>query len=199
MPALMSSFCKPRADGEVVTERRRCGIASEETRKIVRAAVKQRLRLTAEHERVRMQGAEEERSMARCHLSDHVESLRRLSAELETKSGRQLFPRLLAQMDTSSRLAAEETYRQIAGELFNDGVQWGRIVALVAFTGYAAERSVSDGNELCHALITWLEDVIAGEHQGWIQNNGGWVRDVVLDAQPQFCYMTLPKTAQLKD
>ena len=109
-------------------------------------------------------------------LRTHVDSLQRLCEALEGRSGRELFPRLFAQIDTSSGAAAKESYLQISDELFRGGTQWGRVIALVAFTGYTAERVTEmDMSELGLSLITWLQEVIVVDHGEWIRQNGGWV------------------------
>ena len=138
--------------------------SSEKTRTIVSRVIRRRL----EKDTSLLEGANA--------FHPHVERISQLCTALEERSGKELFPRLLAQINTRSWSTAKESYRDIAKELFSDGVQWGRIIALVAFTGYAAERAAQeDRASLTSSLITWLQDLLIDDHHAWMQRHGGWV------------------------
>lgn len=65
----------------------------------------------------------------------------------------------------------------ISDEIFVTGINWGRIVAFLAFGGTVAVHCASD-TELCDILNeipTWMTDYVEGNLRQWIDAHGGWV------------------------
>lgn len=117
----------------------------------------------------------------------HVRRLVALCRELEKQTSDNIFPRLYTQsLDLSSPSSSESSYRRIASDLLGGETKWSCVVALVAFTGYAAERVVQEDGEqpgLQENLIFWLQDVLATTHLSWIEEHGDWVSDKSDDAK----------------
>jgi len=61
--------------------------------------------------------------------------------------------------------------------LFSDGVvNWGRVVALLAFSGSVAAQSVEKEMPfLVNQVVDWTSAYINANLASWIHDNGGWV------------------------
>jgi len=61
--------------------------------------------------------------------------------------------------------------------LFSDGViNWGRVVALLAFSGSLAAQCVEKEMPfLVNQVIDWTTAYISTHLASWIHDNGGWV------------------------
>ena len=100
-------------------------------------------------------------------------TLRRLADQIEEQ-----YPSLLDHLCHKlniSRSTVYATFAEIASEVFSDGVNWGRIVALYAFGGKLAlycERN--DMKDLVDSVTDWTGTYV-GRHSEWIESNGGWV------------------------
>lgn len=106
-------------------------------------------------------------------------NMRRLSDELED-----CHQVLLANMCNTLNMTADsahEKFVQVADEVFRDGVNWGRIVALFTFGGKLAQFCLRNGmQDSVDEIEQWVGDYVAGL-SSWIQKQGGWVRE--LDSQ----------------
>ena len=62
-------------------------------------------------------------------------------------------------------------------ELFRDGVNWGRIVAMMELGGALCTEVVRRGGAWqVDDISTWMEESLESPVlQGWIAHNGGWV------------------------
>jgi len=61
--------------------------------------------------------------------------------------------------------------------LFSDGIiNWGRVVALLAFSGSVAAQCVEKEMPfLVDSVIDWTTTYISTNLASWIHDNGGWV------------------------
>ncbi|PFX31800.1 apoptosis regulator R1-like [Stylophora pistillata] len=98
--------------------------------------------------------------------------LRRLSDELEDRHSA-----VLANMCGRLNIltgSAHTKFVQVADEVFRDGVNWGRIVAIFAFGAKLAQYCFRNGLEKEADDITdWVGNYISSL-SGWILSNGGW-------------------------
>lgn len=62
-------------------------------------------------------------------------------------------------------------------ELFRDGVNWGRIVAMMELGGALCAQVVkTDGAWQVDDIAGWMEESLDSPPlRGWIEDNGGWV------------------------
>jgi len=71
---------------------------------------------------------------------------------------------------------AQATFVTIVNELFSDGIKWGRIVALFAFSGALAVQCVQKEMPLLvDQVVDWTVAYIDGHLMSWIIQNGDWV------------------------
>lgn len=90
----------------------------------------------------------------------------------------QVFQEMCKQLDIRPN-NAEQTFITTVSELFRDGVKWGRIVALFAFSGSLAVECVEKEMPLLvDQVVDWTENYIDTHLHSWIQQNGNWVRVV---------------------
>ena len=72
---------------------------------------------------------------------------------------------------------AQITFITIVNELFSDGIKWGRVVALLAFSGALSVQCVEKEMPLLvDQVAEWTVSYIDTQLASWIQENGGWVR-----------------------
>lgn len=99
--------------------------------------------------------------------------LRRLTDELEDRhSG------VLSNMCNRLNIingSAQTKFVQVADEVFRDGVNWGRIVAIFAFGAKLAQYCIRNGlQEDVDEIILWVGNYISSLSP-WINSQGGWV------------------------
>lgn len=71
---------------------------------------------------------------------------------------------------------AQATFVTIINELFSDGIKWGRIVALFAFSGALAVQCVEKEMPLLvEQVVDWTVAYIDAHLMSWIVQNGDWV------------------------
>ena len=111
-------------------------------------------------------------------FSQTAVTLRRLADEIELQ-----YPSLLNHLCHKlniSRNTAYSTFVEIASEVFADGVNWGRIVALFAFGGklavYCDQHNMKD---LVDLVTDWVGKFISDLSE-WIEKEGGWVSEKFL-------------------
>lgn len=82
--------------------------------------------------------------------------------------------------DLSSQLhitpgTAYQSFEQVVNELFRDGVNWGRVVALFAFGGALCVESVEkEMGSLVGRIADWMTTYLDSNIEPWIQRQGGW-------------------------
>ena len=77
---------------------------------------------------------------------------------------------------------AKAIYKSVVHELFNNGFNWGRVIALFAFSGYIAK--VIDSEE----VIIWLQDELISRNNLIIEN-GDWI-SFMLQFDDRPCWLT---------
>ena len=77
---------------------------------------------------------------------------------------------------------ANAIYKSVVHELFNNGFNWGRVIALFAFSGYIAK--VIDSDE----VIIWLQDELISRNNLIIEN-GDWI-SFMLQFDDRPCLLT---------
>lgn len=67
-------------------------------------------------------------------------------------------------------------FKAVVGELFQGGINWGRVVALFAFSGSLSTRCVEKGMAgLVDSIVDWVTQFIEQDLRQWIDQHGGWV------------------------
>lgn len=77
--------------------------------------------------------------------------------------------------------AEQRSFAAVADELFRDGVNWGRVVAFFEFGAMVCVQCAPDAERGACAenVARWMAEYLNGPLNGWIQENGGWVRHCV--------------------
>lgn len=71
---------------------------------------------------------------------------------------------------------AYPTFNAVAQELFIDGINWGRVVALFAFGGaIAIECYEKNMSHLVDSIYDWVSTYVQTHLEQWISSQGGWV------------------------
>ncbi|XP_006642717.1 apoptosis regulator BAX [Lepisosteus oculatus] len=71
--------------------------------------------------------------------------------------------------------SAESLFFTVARKIFEDGINWGRVVALFHLAYKLIIKAITrDRNEIIQTIIGWVLNFI-GEHVSrWIREHGGW-------------------------
>ena len=89
-------------------------------------------------------------------------------------------PRAFEEMCAALRINAVTVYANfvdVASDLFSDGIRWGRVVALYAFSGaLAVECARRDLKDYVASVNKWASEFVDENLVEWIGANGGWVR-----------------------
>ena len=101
-------------------------------------------------------------------------TMRAIGDEFEDRY-REVFEEMSSQLHVTPN-NAQQTFHGVVGELFNDEVNWGRIVALFSFGATLAVQCVeNDMPELVDQLIDWITQYLDDNLYSWIQEHNGWV------------------------
>lgn len=107
------------------------------------------------------------------------QALREAAEEFELRY-RRAFSDLSAQL----RVTPDTAYRrfeQVVGELFRDGVNWGRLVAFFCFgAALSVESAEKEMGTLVPRIAHWMSTYLESNLEPWIQQHGGWDAFVVL-------------------
>ena len=99
--------------------------------------------------------------------------LRRLTDDLEDRHSAVL-SNMCNRLNVVSG-SAQSKFVQVADEVFRDGVNWGRIVAIFAFGAKLAQYCIRNGlQEDVDEIILWVGNYISSLSP-WIHSQGGWV------------------------
>ncbi|KAJ7365868.1 hypothetical protein OS493_002590 [Desmophyllum pertusum] len=105
-------------------------------------------------------------------VSPTAATLRKLADQIEEQ-----YPLLLNHLCHKLNITPATVYQtffEIASEVFADGINWGRIVALFAFGGKLAVYCDQHHMKELVALVTdWVGRYVGGLCE-WIENHGGW-------------------------
>ncbi|XP_072917655.1 bcl-2-like protein 1 [Hemitrygon akajei] len=106
-------------------------------------------------------------------------ALREAAEEFELRY-RRAFSDLSAQL----RVTPDTVYRrfeQVVGELFRDGVNWGRLVAFFCFgAALCVECAEKEMGALVRRIAHWMSTYLENNLEPWIQQEGGWDAFVML-------------------
>ncbi|XP_053555966.1 LOW QUALITY PROTEIN: bcl-2-like protein 1 [Bombina bombina] len=70
---------------------------------------------------------------------------------------------------------AYQSFEQVVGELFRDGINWGRIVAFFSFGGaLCVESANKEMKTLLPMIVQWMSAYLDTHLAPWIQEHGGW-------------------------
>lgn len=73
-----------------------------------------------------------------------------------------------------------QSFESVMDEVFRDGVNWGRIVGLFAFGGALCVECVEKEMSLLVArIVEWMTIYLDNHIQPWIQEQGGWVGEML--------------------
>ncbi|XP_072235128.1 apoptosis regulator Bcl-2-like [Leuresthes tenuis] len=121
-------------------------------------------------------------------------ALRGASDELEQRLHRDLSAQLLQRWGSGGAEALRRSLAAIRDELFRDGVNWGRIVAMMLLGG-ALSSEVAQAGERgpLDDVIDWMEESLNSPPiRRWIQDNGGWDAFVELyESRPPVSFWSL--------
>ena len=99
--------------------------------------------------------------------------LHHLAGNLAEERKRQ-FEDILVRLEVTNENLSE-TYRVIVKEMFMDGVNWGRILAFLVFSGSLAVHCARENMEgRVSEVITWTEDNVEKTISRWVVQQGGW-------------------------
>ena len=107
------------------------------------------------------------------------ETLIRMCQEFTRIHGREA-ERSISHLDLSISMR-HQMYHQTAEAMFEDEVNWGRIIAFVSFTITVAEKVYDMHTEsrlktqMVEDIEVWLNAFFFNRLQGWITKFGGWV------------------------
>ncbi|XP_072370609.1 bcl-2-like protein 1 [Scyliorhinus torazame] len=107
------------------------------------------------------------------------QALRDAAEEFELRY-RRAFSDLSAQL----RVTPDTAYRrfeQVVGELFRDGVNWGRLVAFFCFgAALSVESAEKEMGSLVPRIAEWMSTYLESNLEPWIRQHGGWDAFVAL-------------------
>lgn len=104
---------------------------------------------------------------------DSYQLLQTIASQLEKERGMQ-FEEILNRLQLTSQ-HLKVTYDTIVGEIFRGGVNWGRIVAFIVFSGSFAVHCAEHGMEArVKDVINWTEEHMDASVRDWILEKGGW-------------------------
>ncbi|KAM8973310.1 bcl-2-like protein 10 [Pelodytes ibericus] len=98
-----------------------------------------------------------------------AETLRRVAGEMLDIN--RSFYESCQQIQGNPREVLQAVSEQVVEE---GGLNWGRVVSLIVFTGILAKRSRDHKTATPKELTEVLSQFLAEEHRDWLQNNGGW-------------------------
>ena len=112
------------------------------------------------------------------HFISRLQTLAALGDDVQQKYG-DTFVAMTKHLGLSSA-TAYDTFAKIARRLFNDGINWGRIIALLCFGYEIAFSVIKTGStaigQFLKKIISFVVKFIVKEKIGkWIANQGGWV------------------------
>ncbi|XP_071350459.1 bcl-2-like protein 1 [Trachinotus anak] len=86
----------------------------------------------------------------------------------------QAFSDLSSQLDITPD-TVYHSFKSVMDEVFKDGVNWGRIVALFAFGGELCVECVQKNmSEMVSRIADWMTMYLDEHISPWIQSQGGW-------------------------
>ena len=106
-------------------------------------------------------------------------TMRTVGSEFEVRYN-EVFTNMVNQLHITPD-TAQMTYFAIVQELFHDGINWGRVVALFSFSGCLAVHCVQrEMPAVVDQILEWTRAFVDNRLNSWINQHGGWVRIVFL-------------------
>lgn len=101
-------------------------------------------------------------------------AMRRLCDDFEERF-RSRFQDTIHKLQISEDNACD-VFCAIQNEMFSDGVNWGRVVALFAFAGYFAIHCFEhDMPDLVDNVVEWVASYIDNNLREWMESQNYWV------------------------
>ena len=131
-------------------------------------------RLRSKLEQNRLKGLPREFLIPQTPTNASASTLRKLATLMEEEHP-DLFESLCPTLGITP-VTAYPTFVGVAQEIFQQGTNWGRIVALFTFGGVVAHHFVETRRpEMAPCIVEWIASFIADNLLTWIRENGGWV------------------------
>ena len=106
-------------------------------------------------------------------------AMRELCAEFNTKYDAKL-SELVKELHLSRATVFPE-FVAVTNSMYSDGIQWGRIVCLYAFSCRLAEVAVMTRQpQLVSSVAEWLAVVTVRTLQPWVFDHDGWVGSTIV-------------------
>ena len=86
-------------------------------------------------------------------------------------------------------LTAQTTFFEIGDQLFEDSINWGRIITFYAFAVEVAEFFLQKGAEnMVNNVVSWTAMFVEQKLGSWIKHEGGWVRSFLFSFLNEYLY-----------
>lgn len=118
------------------------------------------------------------------------QAMRAMGDEFETRFSHS-FDDMISRLEITPD-TAYQTFRTIVTEIFADGVNWGRVVALFGFGGKLSVKCVQQNMpQLVNSIVDWVSDYVDTNLKSWIAANNGWVSVLCLLSLASLLYNNL--------
>ncbi|CAG5850616.1 apoptosis regulator BAX [Menidia menidia] len=102
-------------------------------------------------------------------IKEVVEQLLKIAEELNRNAE---FQRLINQVQTN---CVKDVFMSVARNIFADGINWGRVVALFHLAYRLIHRALTTNHlENIRMVIGWVLQVIRDQLYSWLVQQGGW-------------------------
>jgi hypothetical protein len=96
-----------------------------------------------------------------------------LCTRLETERAQQ-FDEIISSLSITSD-SLEDTYRQLMTHVFQDSVNWGRVITFLVFSSRLSLHCAQSGMQnRVRDIVEWTEDEMRERIHGWVIERGGW-------------------------
>lgn len=103
------------------------------------------------------------------------QTVRKLGDEFENKQDSSDFHEMVTSLQITPE-TAYSTFTTVTNEMFSNGVNWGRVVALIGFGGALSVECVTRNMpQLVDSIVDWVATYMNTNLKAWISANGGWV------------------------
>lgn len=107
------------------------------------------------------------------------QAVRKLGDEFENKQDSSDFHDMVTSLQITPE-TAHSTFSTVTNEMFSNGINWGRVVALIGFGGAFSVECVSRNMpQLVDLVVDWVATYMNSNLKDWISKNGGWVSCVL--------------------
>lgn len=112
------------------------------------------------------------------------QAVRKLGDEFENKQDSCDFQEMVTSLHITPD-TAQSTFLTVSNEMFSNGINWGRVVALIGFGGAFSVECVSRNMpQLVDSVVDWVATYMNSNLKDWISHNGGWVSVFCLGDRP---------------